>query len=130
MWKVSLDSGRMAADYITFRYSEIWKLDEVGGRTLEVRKSRKCYNLRLSAAVINGSIAHSQLFRHRAHRSRQVDPRRPLPRDDRRPAGARDGSAGARLDGPRARARDHDQGARRPAHLPCRRWRDLRAEPD
>ncbi len=57
-----------------------------------------------------GPGSHPQLLDHRPHRSRQVDARRPDPRADphrRRPL---DAGPGARLDGARARARDHDQG--------------------
>ena len=55
--------------------------------------------------------AHPQLLDHRPHRPRQVDAGRPHPRADPhgRPRG--DARPAARLDGPRARARDHDQGA-------------------
>ena len=58
-----------------------------------------------------------QLFHHRPHRPRQIDAGRPLHPALRRPRRPRDGRAGARLDGPRARARDHDQGADRGAHV-------------
>ena len=68
---------------------------------------------------------HPQLLDHRAHRPRQVDARRPHPRADRDRLRPRDARAGARLDGARARARDHDQGAGRPRHL-----EGPRAQPD
>ena len=58
---------------------------------------------------------HPQLFDHRPHRPRQVDARRPLHPALRRAVRPRDERAGARLDGPRARARHHDQGADRGA---------------
>ena len=74
----------------------------------------------------SGSPTHPQFLRHRAHRSRQVDAGRPLSRADRRAAGARDGSAGARRDGSRARARHHDQGASGPAALHGGRRREVR----
>ena len=61
--------------------------------------------------------AHPQLLDHRPHRPRQVDAGRPLHPALRRPRRPRDGGAGARLDGPRARARHHDQGADRGAVL-------------
>ena len=53
---------------------------------------------------------HPQLLDHRPHRPRQVDAGRSHPRAHRggRPAQAH--APAARLDGPRARARDHDQG--------------------
>ena len=74
---------------------------------------------------------HPQLLDHRAHRPRQVDAGRPHPGADphRRPAG--DARPAARLDGPRARARDHDQGpgGARLLHVATRR-RDLPAAPD
>ena len=53
---------------------------------------------------------HPQLLDRRAHRPRQVDARRPHPRAHADADQARDARAGARLDGARARARDHDQG--------------------
>ena len=71
-----------------------------------------------------------QLFHHRPHRSRQVDAGRPPSRGHRGAPAARDGGAGARLDGPRAGARHHHQGASGPAELHGRRRADLRAEPD
>ncbi len=60
---------------------------------------------------------HPQLLDHRPHRPREVDAGRSHPRDDpdRRPAA--DARAAARLDGPRARARHHDQGAGGPRLL-------------
>ena len=79
---------------------------------------------------LNGPVPHPQFFGHRAHRPRQVDAGRPLPRADRRAAGARDGSAGARRDGPRARARHHHQGASGPAELHRRRRREVHPQPD
>jgi hypothetical protein len=54
---------------------------------------------------------HPQLLDHRPHRPRQVDARRPLHPALRRPVRPRDERPGARLDGPGARARHHDQGA-------------------
>ena len=74
----------------------------------------------------DGSSARSKFFHHRPHRSRQVDAGRSPSRGDRRAAAARDGSAGARLDGPRARARHHHQGASRPAELHGQGRADLR----
>ena len=73
---------------------------------------------------------NSQFLRHRAHRSRQVDARRPVSRADRRAPGARDGSAGARRDGSRARARHHHQGASGPAELHRDVRREVRPQPD
>ena len=55
--------------------------------------------------------AHPQLLHHRPRRPRQVDAGRPHHPALRRPRGARDGSAGARLQPDRARARHHHQGA-------------------
>ena len=74
--------------------------------------------------------ADPQLFHHRAHRSRQIHARRPLHPALRRPGSARDGGPGARLHGPGARARHHDQGAERVAALPGARRRDLPAQHD
>ena len=52
-----------------------------------------------------------QLLDHRAHRPRQVDARGSHPPADRHGRRPRHEGAAARLDGARARARDHDQGA-------------------
>ena len=57
-----------------------------------------------------GAGADPQFRDHRAHRPRQVDARRPHPRAHRCRLGARHAGAAPRLDGARARARDHDQG--------------------
>ena len=53
---------------------------------------------------------HPQLLDHRPHRPRQVDAGRSHPRGHRRGGRPRAPPPDARLDGPRARARDHDQG--------------------
>ena len=74
--------------------------------------------------------AHPQLLDHRPHRPRQVDAGRPHPRDDAHGRRARDARAAARLDGPRARARHHDQGAGGARLLHGARRRDLPAAPD
>ena len=55
-------------------------------------------------------VPHPQLLDHRPHRPRQVDAGRSHPRDDADGRPARHARAAAGLDGPRARARDHDQG--------------------
>ena len=65
----------------------------------------------------HGPAAHPQLLDHRAHRPRQVDARRPHPRADACRLAARYARPGARLDGSRARARDHDQGPGRAGRL-------------
>ena len=59
----------------------------------------------LAAVPSRPSATHPQLLDHRAHRPRQVDARRPLHPALRRARRPRDERAGARLDGPRARAR-------------------------
>ncbi len=78
----------------------------------------------------HGPGPHPQLLDHRAHRPRQVDAGRPHPRADPHGRRAGDARAAARLDGPGARARDHDQGAggARVLHRPRRA--DLPAAPD
>ena len=73
---------------------------------------------------------HPQLLDHRPHRPRQVDPGRPHPRGHRGGRPEEDAGAGARLDGPRARARDHDQGAGRAGRVQGRRRADLPPAPD
>ena len=69
-----------------------------------------------------------QFFHHRAHRPRQVDARGPVHPALRRACRPGDGRAGAGLDGPRARARDHDQGADRRAFVQGARRPDLPAQ--
>ena len=73
---------------------------------------------------------HPELLHHRPHRPREVDAGRPHPRAHAhgRPAG--DARPAARLDGPRARARDHDQGPGGARLLHGARRRDLPAAPD
>ncbi len=73
---------------------------------------------------------HPQLLDHRPHRPRQVDPGRPHPRDHRRRRPEENAGADARLDGPRARARDHDQGAGGAGRVQGLRRRDLPPAPD
>ena len=60
---------------------------------------------------------HPQLLHRRPYRPRQVDAGRPADPGDRRAGRARDDGAGARLDGHRARARHHHQGADRAPRL-------------
>ena len=57
-----------------------------------------------------GPGPHPELLDHRPYRPWEVDAGRPHPRDDPHGRPALDARAAARLDGPRARARDHDQG--------------------
>ena len=78
----------------------------------------------------HGSTFHSEFLDHRAHRSRQVDAGRSFSRADRRAPAPGDVGPGPRQHGPRARARDHDQGPRRAAELPRRRRAGLRPQPD
>ncbi len=73
---------------------------------------------------------HPELLDHRPHRPRQVDARGPHPRADRGRRRALARAADARLDGARARARDHDQGAGGPRRLPGGRRPDLPPAPD
>ena len=80
---------------------------------------------------LNGSQLHPQFLHHRAHRSRQIDARRPPARSDRRALAARNDGAGARLHGPGARARHHHQSPRRAAELSSADdGNDVPAEPD
>ena len=78
----------------------------------------------------DGPTAHPQLLDHRAHRPRQVHARGQDPRADAHRGPARDARAGARLDGSRARARHHDQGAGGAGVLRERLRADLPAAPD
>ena len=73
---------------------------------------------------------HPQLLDHRPHRPRQVDPGRPHPRGHRRRRPEENAGADARLDGPRARARDHDQGPGGAGRVQGRRRADLPPAPD
>ena len=68
-----------------------------------------------------GPGTHPQLLHHRPHRPRQVDAGGPHPPAHRRGGGARHAQPGARLDGPRARARHHHQGPGRAGALHGRR---------
>jgi tripartite-type tricarboxylate transporter receptor subunit TctC len=63
---------------------------------------------------------YPQFLDRRAYRPRQIDARRPADPAHRRAGRARDEGAGARLDGHRARARHHHQGADGAAELPAR----------
>ena len=63
------------------------------------------------------TVPHPQLLHRRPHRSRQVHAGRPADRGDRHAREARDAGAGARHDGPRARARHHHQAQRRADEL-------------
>ena len=74
--------------------------------------------------------AHPQLLDHRPHRPWEVDAGRSHPRADEDGRDARHEGAAARLDGPRARARDHDQGAGGARAVRRLRRRDLPAAPD
>jgi S1-C subfamily serine protease len=69
-------------------------------------------------AQLKDNGAHPQLLDHRPHRPRQVDHRGPLHPALRQPDRPRDVGPGARLHGPRARARHHHQGAERDPGLP------------
>ena len=73
---------------------------------------------------------HPQLLDHRPHRPREVDAGRPHPRGHRRGRRAQPQAADARLDGPRARARDHDQGPGGARRVQGARRRDLPPPPD
>ena len=73
---------------------------------------------------------HPEFLDHRAHRPREVDAGRSLHPALRRPVRPGNGGPGPRLDGPRARARHHDQGPDRGALLPGARRPDLSPEPD
>ena len=78
-----------------------------------------------STPISHGPEPDPQLLDHRAHRPWQVDARRPGPPADGDRVRAGDARPAARLDGARARARDHHQGAggARPVE-------GARAEPD
>ncbi len=84
----------------------------------------------LPCSDAHGPGKHPQLLDHRAHRPRQVDARRSHPRAHPYGLRARDARAAARLDGPRARARDHDQGAGGARVLHGQGRGDLPAAPD
>ncbi len=64
----------------------------------------------LPAELNHAPEPHPQLLDHRPHRPWEVDAGRPHSRAHRHGRGSRDARPAARLDGPRARARDHDQG--------------------
>ncbi len=73
---------------------------------------------------------HPQLLDHCPHRPRQEHAGRSHHPALRRPERPRDGSAGARLDGHRARARHHHQGADRGAELQGAQRPGLQPQPD
>ena len=73
---------------------------------------------------------HPQLLDHRPHRPWEVDAGRSHPRDHRRGRLPRPPPAAARLDGPRARARHHDQGPGGARGVRGARRRDLPPAPD
>jgi hypothetical protein len=73
---------------------------------------------------------HPKLLDHCPHRPRQEHAGRSHHPALRRPVRPRDGSAGARLDGHRARARHHHQGADRGAELQGARRAGLQPQPD
>ena len=103
--RCSRRSPRAAAAYV------------VSCRLLGFASSRRCYRCAeprpARLIVVMDQKPHPQLLDHRAHRPRQVDARGSHPRADARRLEPRHARAAARLDGPRARARDHDQGAGR-----------------
>ena len=72
---------------------------------------------------------HPQFRDHRPYRPRQIDARRPADPAHRRARSARNGRAGARFHGYRARARHHHQGADGAAELPRPRRQGLRPQP-
>ncbi len=84
------------------------------------------------AAAVTGEerAPDPQFFHHRPHRPRQIDAGGPVHPALRRLGRARDGRAGAGFDGPRARARHHDQGADRRALVQGARRADLQPQPD
>ena len=84
----------------------------------------------LRCSADHGPAAHPQLLDHRAHRPRQVDARRPHPRADPHGRSAGDARTAAGLDGPRARAGDHDQGPGGARVLHRQGRADLPAAPD
>ena len=73
---------------------------------------------------------HPQFRDHRPYRPRQVDPGRPADSAHRRVGSARNGRAGARFHGYRARTRHHHQGADGSAQLPRSRRQELHSQPD
>ncbi len=91
------------------------------------RSRRRCYLRRMSAIPI---AQHPQFLDHRPYRPRQIDAGRPADSAHRRARSARNGRAGARFDGYRARARHHHQGADGAAQLPRPRRQGLRPQPD
>ena len=76
-----------------------------------------------------GPGPHPELLDHRPHRPREVDAGRSHPRDHPHGRPAQHARPAARLDGPRARARDHDQGPGRARVLRGAGRRDLPAAP-
>ena len=103
--------------------------------TLKVRRTLRRTIPRALPGALRFFPAHtrapySQLFDHCPHRPREVDARRSLHPALRRIVRPGDERAGPGLDGPRARARHHDQGADGGADVPGTRRRNVRAQPD
>ena len=76
------------------------------------------------------SPAHPELLHHRPHRPRQEHARRSAARRHEVAHGPREARAVPRQDGPRARARHHDQGADRAHALQARDGEDVHPQPD
>jgi hypothetical protein len=83
------------------------RVAEMAVAVVRLRRGRQPNKVRR----IGGYRPHPQLLDHRAHRSREVDARRPAARVHRRRLEARDVVAVPRRHGPGARAGHHDQGA-------------------
>jgi putative peptidoglycan lipid II flippase len=93
----------------------VWSLlDDALGGALAAQIVSLVVGLGAGAAVYAAAITVLRI----PHRPRQVDACRPHPRADRGGRSAQAPPAAARLDGARARARDHDQGPGGPGRLP------------
>ena len=106
-----------------------WDLPPPQHHPQPTRRTREPPSDQGTRASLHRSGEDPQLLHHRAHRPRQVDPRRPdaaAHRRRRRPLHAR---PVPRPHGHRARARHHDQVAGR-AHAVGARGRDVRAQHD
>ena len=85
---------------------------------------------RVAAVAPHAATEHPQLLDHRPHRPRQDDALRPPDGAHRGAHPAGDDRAVPRLDGPRARARHHDQAALGAPRLQGEGRRGLRPQPD
>ena len=115
---VSLGAALVVGGAVYLAACRVLRVREIGGATIAARPLPP-------GLIAHGPSTHPQLLDHRPHRPWEVDAGRPHPAAHRHGRRPRHEGAAARLDGARARARDHDQGAGR-----ARALEGAPAEPD